>query len=239
VGAPVAPRRSPRRQVRPRPSATACASQNSRQGVRPKSAPSRRGISRCKSLKALWMRPRRRRDRVGQSFHRWYEAATGRYTRTDPLGSDGDPHPYFYAGANPLAFVDPWGLRYINRSCQPILYKPEGDGPAELLPSGGDKDKADGFYENCGQFCNADPGGQVFKTRNGVDIIFEGGCGVGKCVTWRYAGWSDKVTNEVPLPGRESGGWKDDSFLGRHPDWPDPPECCPIVTPPAEPPPEP
>jgi hypothetical protein len=130
-------------------------------------------------------------------------------------------------------------LRYINRSCQAIRYKPEGSGPSKLLPGGFNVETADGFYENCGQFCNAAPGSQVFKTRNGVDIIFEGGCGFGQCVTWRYSGWADKASNEVPLPGRESGGWKDGGFLGRHPDWPEPLECCASVTPPAEPPPVP
>lgn len=45
------------------------------------------------------------------NLHRWYDSATGRYTAPDPLGLDGSPlNLYVYATANPLAFVDPFGL---------------------------------------------------------------------------------------------------------------------------------
>jgi len=93
----------------------ACASQNSHQGVRPKSAPSRRGISRCKSLIALGIQPRRRRNRVEQSFHRWYENGTGRYSRPEAEW-DGDfknVNHYLYAIGNPVNFWDPDGRRYF------------------------------------------------------------------------------------------------------------------------------
>jgi len=44
--------------------------------------------------------------------YRWYEAATGRYTRTDPVrGTELDPHLYAYVNSNPLRFSDPLGLR--------------------------------------------------------------------------------------------------------------------------------
>ena len=45
------------------------------------------------------------------NVHRWYAPATGRYTRTDPLGVEGDSHPYLYATANPLLLVDALGLK--------------------------------------------------------------------------------------------------------------------------------
>lgn len=41
----------------------------------------------------------------------------GRYTQADPLGHRGDPHPYLYASANPLAFVDPTGEASRARTC--------------------------------------------------------------------------------------------------------------------------
>jgi hypothetical protein len=87
----------------------ACASQNSPQGVRPKPTFSRRGISRCKSLKAPGMRPRRRRNRVGQSFHRWYGPKIARYTTTDSFGLSAGLNLYQYARGNPLVFQDPDG----------------------------------------------------------------------------------------------------------------------------------
>lgn len=41
---------------------------------------------------------------------RWAETGTGRYTRPDPLGMLGDPHPYTYVQSNPLSYIDPFGL---------------------------------------------------------------------------------------------------------------------------------
>jgi RHS repeat-associated protein len=55
-----------------------------------------------------------RRDRGGQLRHRWYQHATGRYTRPDPLGvlpPERDAVNVFrYAHANPLRVYDPLGL---------------------------------------------------------------------------------------------------------------------------------
>jgi hypothetical protein len=39
--------------------------------------------------------------------------------RPDPLGRDGDPHPYTYVGVNPLAFVDPLGEK-TRVCCTPV-----------------------------------------------------------------------------------------------------------------------
>lgn len=70
------------------------------------------GSTGCKSQKALGMRAGVRRDRVRCAFHRWYGVGTGRYSRTDPLGLF-RPNLYAYAVANPIAFIDPLGLREI------------------------------------------------------------------------------------------------------------------------------
>jgi RHS repeat-associated protein len=48
---------------------------------------------------------------VYHNVHRWYEAGTGRYTSPDPLGARGDKHPFTYARANPVRFLDPLGLK--------------------------------------------------------------------------------------------------------------------------------
>ncbi|MCP5111271.1 MAG: RHS repeat-associated core domain-containing protein, partial [bacterium] len=45
------------------------------------------------------------------NVHRWYDSGTARYTRPDPLGQQGGPHPYAYAASNPVAFQDPLGLK--------------------------------------------------------------------------------------------------------------------------------
>jgi len=61
------------------------------------------------------------------SVHRWYQPGTGRYTRPDPLGAQGDFHPYLYATANPLLFFDPLGEK-SRVCCTPVPLAP---GPAK------------------------------------------------------------------------------------------------------------
>ena len=61
------------------------------------------------------------------NLYRWYEYGTGRYTRTDPLGQQGDSHPYVYAVANPLLFIDPLGEK-SRVCCTPV---PRAPGPAK------------------------------------------------------------------------------------------------------------
>ncbi len=84
----------------------------------------RRASSRRKSQKALGIRPRVRRDRVGPLFHRWYQAEAGKYTKPDPLGDLPVTEPllspaidpelfsplYTYVGNNPTNYIDPLGL---------------------------------------------------------------------------------------------------------------------------------
>lgn len=53
------------------------------------------------------------------NVHRWYHAATGRYSKVDPWGIEGSgPNVYLYGGANPLSNTDPDG-RFIPRACKP------------------------------------------------------------------------------------------------------------------------
>ena len=89
----------------------ACASQNSRQGVRRKSTLSRRRASRRKPWTALRVRPRVRRNGGGELFHRWYQPELGTYTRTDPLTLfPRESGAYGYSRDNPLRYVDLLGL---------------------------------------------------------------------------------------------------------------------------------
>lgn len=55
------------------------------------------------------------------NLHRWYEAATGRYTRPDPIKQLGgannwlyEPNVYVYVSNNPIQLIDPLGLYGTN-----------------------------------------------------------------------------------------------------------------------------
>jgi RHS repeat-associated protein len=43
--------------------------------------------------------------------NRWYDAATGRFLTQDPIGLAGGVNLYAYAGNNPVAYTDPFGLK--------------------------------------------------------------------------------------------------------------------------------
>ena len=45
---------------------------------------------------------------------RWYDPATGRFLQRDPIGIRGGMNVYLYVGADPAAFVDPYGMGPID-----------------------------------------------------------------------------------------------------------------------------
>ena len=59
------------------------------------------------------------------NYFRDYEAATGRYVQSDPIGLAGGVSTYGYVGGNPLLYIDPNGLaRSLNpwtRLCQAVM----------------------------------------------------------------------------------------------------------------------
>ena len=47
---------------------------------------------------------------IGISWHRYYDPSTGRYLSPDPIGLAGGINPYLYSNANPINYIDPFGL---------------------------------------------------------------------------------------------------------------------------------
>ena len=94
---------------------------------------------------------------------RYYDPATGRFLQRDPIGMQGGTNVYLYVGANPLRFVDPSGLDWIDVIINPIW---------SVLPPG--------FHEvvgGGGQIPVLDPGTAQDIVQIGAEIVSLGAGG--------------------------------------------------------------
>jgi RHS repeat-associated protein len=131
-----------------------------------------------------------------QNWHRYYDAALGRYMTQDPVGLAVGPNAYVYAHGNPLSAIDPEGLWSFQISAYVPVLGPIGPGGALIF---GTNPNGTGFMTGrlgigMGGGLKIDPNGK----RPGYDESAGCGWGAGMGV---YGGWD---FNAGPIYGQSN-----------------------------------
>jgi len=68
---------------------------------------------------------------LNQNYFRDYDASTGRYAQSDPIGLGGGTSTYAYAGMNPLRSIDPNGLDFFDPVFELVYQTTDGWSPSQ------------------------------------------------------------------------------------------------------------
>lgn len=153
------------------------------------------------------------------NLRRDYNPGLGTFTSHDPIGIAGGLNLYGSRRNNPLRFSDPFGLDVTNNSGNTVYVKDEKDGSVHPVPPGSTwVGEQDGLITVDGP----NPG-QPFKTVDGIDATVNGDGSISTSVG-SVTGVPGMVLQHGPTTGNPKiddrfGGYKDDEFVKRHPDW--------------------
>lgn len=138
------------------------------------------------------------------NVHRWYQPASGRYTRVDPLRVGGNIVPYGYAAARPLYFKDRLGLATEPPVSPRDPFRPPVDPQFRSGPWGNRPDASCCDEEEIGksisnterQIRRIDKGNVPSGTTIGGAMISEHTCSEGGwCVPWEPTEAFDPYVN--------------------------------------------
>jgi RHS repeat-associated protein len=69
------------------------------------------------------------------NYHRDYDPSIGRYLQSDPIGLRGGINTYLYAYANPLIFIDPFGLASLEFNGSNLTARDDGGNITNTWPA--------------------------------------------------------------------------------------------------------
>lgn len=159
---------------------------------------------------------------LAYNYLRDYEAETGRYIQSDPVGLSFDPSTYAYVRANPVSYVDPYGLWRI--SLTGFYPTPYIIGPGGGLNISGEGFKIESFGGRfgfgIGGGLSIDPVGKPQDSAacagaNSIGLYAEAGGSwgpLGLGAGWNYGGTQTMGADGRPL-WNEYGGLKEKSNL--------------------------
>lgn len=122
------------------------------------------------------------------NYFRDYDATIGRYVESDPIGIVGGINTFGYAGANPLRFIDPFGLDdeifdprnpprapdpHSNPDIKPEIRQPES--PSNKQPRT-KSERCTAFLSKCLERASKNP---ICKANKKIMLAYKGGCFAG------------------------------------------------------------